>query len=76
MPDILKLLIKYKTPCTISTKSNLLIRDFDLFEQLATISYVNIAVSVITVDEKVKHILEPLSPSIEDRLDRRRPVCI
>ena len=29
MPDILKLMIRYKTPCIISTKSDLILRDYD-----------------------------------------------
>jgi len=32
MPEILKLLIKYKTPCIISTKSDLVLRDYDLID--------------------------------------------
>ena len=41
MPEILKLLIKYKTPCIISTKSDLILRDYDLIDKLSKITYVN-----------------------------------
>lgn len=59
MPDILRLLIKYKTPCIISTKSDLILRDFDLIDELSRITFVNIASTVTTVDESVRRRLEP-----------------
>lgn len=43
MPEILKLLIKYKTPAIISTKSDLVLRDYDLIDQLSRITYINVA---------------------------------
>ncbi|MFZ2537550.1 MAG: radical SAM protein, partial [Oscillospiraceae bacterium] len=41
MPEILKLLIKYKTPAIISTKSTLVLRDYDLIDELSQITYIN-----------------------------------
>jgi len=61
MPDILRLLIKYKTPAIISTKSDLPLRDFDLIDELSRITYINIAASVITTDEQLRRRLEPRS---------------
>ena len=59
MPDILKLLIQYKTPCIISTKSDLILRDFDLLDQLSRITYVNVAATITTTDETLRKKLEP-----------------
>lgn len=59
MPDILRLFIKYKTPCIISTKSELILRDFDLLDELSRLTYVNIASTITTVDERVRQTLEP-----------------
>lgn len=59
MPDILKLLIQYKTPCIISTKSDLILRDFDLLNQLSRIAYVNVAATITTTDETLRKKLEP-----------------
>lgn len=65
MPEILKLMIKYKTPIIISTKSSLILRDIDLINELSKITYVNIAFTVTTMDEKVRKVIEPFaSPSI------------
>lgn len=59
MPDVLRLLIRYKTPCIISTKSDLILRDFDLLDQLSRITYVNVAATITTTDEALRQKLEP-----------------
>lgn len=59
MPEILKLLITYKTPCIISTKSDLILRDFDLLDQLSRLTYVNVAATITTTDERLRKKLEP-----------------
>lgn len=59
MPDILKLLIKYKTPMCISTKSDLILRDFNLIAKLSNIVPVKIASTITTSDEKLSSLIEP-----------------
>lgn len=59
MPDILKLFIKYKTPCIISTKSDLVLRDYELIDELSRITYVNIAATITTMDETIRKKIEP-----------------
>ena len=59
MPDILNLMIKYKTPCIISTKSDLILRDFDLIDHLSRITYVNVAATITCMDENIRQRLEP-----------------
>ena len=59
MPDILRLMIKYKTPCIISTKSDLVLRDYDLIEKLSKITYVNIAATITCMDESIRKKIEP-----------------
>ncbi|MCC0764288.1 radical SAM protein [Clostridioides sp. ES-S-0006-03] len=59
MPEILNLLIKYKTPAIISTKSDLILRDYDLVDKLSRITYINIASTITTVDEKTQKLIEP-----------------
>ena len=59
MPEILKLLIKYKTPMTISTKSDLILRDFDLIDKLSNIVPVRIASTITTANEKLSSLIEP-----------------
>lgn len=59
MPEILKLLIKYKTPAIISTKSDLILRDYDLIDELSRITYINVAATVTTMDENIRKLIEP-----------------
>lgn len=66
MPEILKLMIRYKNPVIISTKSTLILRDIDLIRELSEVAVVNIAFTITTLDEKLRSKLEPnASPSIE-----------
>ena len=69
MPKILELMIKYKTPITISTKSDLILRDADLLEKLAKVATVNVAVTITTWDEKLRQKLEPGAISSERRME-------
>lgn len=66
MPEIFKLLIKHKTPAIISTKSDLILRDFDLISELAKLTYVNVASTITTMDESIRQKIEPnASPSLD-----------
>lgn len=67
MPDILRLMIKYKTPCIISTKSDLVLRDYDLIDELSRITYVNVAGTITTMEEDVRSRIEPGGVSSERR---------
>lgn len=67
MPDILRLLIKYKTPAIISTKSDLILRDFDLIDELSRITYINIAATITTADPHLQSLVEPGAVSPERR---------
>ncbi|MDI6400844.1 hypothetical protein QLX67_02465 [Balneolaceae bacterium ANBcel3] len=66
MPDVWKVLIKYKNPVIISTKSDLILRDYDLIAELAKETYVNVASTITTMDEGVRIKIEPnASPGID-----------
>ena len=69
MPEILKLLIKYKTPAIISTKSDLILRDFDLIDELSILTYINVASTVTTTDEKLRKLIEPGGVSSKRRFE-------
>ena len=72
MPDILRLFIKYKTPIIISSKSDLILRDYDLIDELSQITYVNIAATITTVDEGIRNKLEPGGVSFIRRFEMLR----
>lgn len=69
MPDILKILIKHKTPAIISTKSDLILRDYDLIAHLAEITYVNVASTITTIDENIREQIEPYASTSAQRFN-------
>ncbi|MBR3628767.1 MAG: radical SAM protein [Elusimicrobia bacterium] len=69
MPEILKLCIKYKVPISLSTKSKLILRDFDLFAELATLVPVDIACTITTLNENVRKLIEPNGATSQERFN-------
>jgi len=59
MPQILRLMIRYRTPCILSTKSDLILRDYDLIAELASLTYVNVAATVACAQEELRRKIEP-----------------
>jgi len=59
MPEILKLMIKYKNPCILTTKSDLILRDYDLIAELSEITYVGLAATITSMDENIRRKIEP-----------------
>lgn len=72
MPEVLKLMIKHRTPVIISTKSDLVLRDIDLIDELSKITYVNIAFTVTTMDENIREKLEPNASTSIKRFEALR----
>ena len=72
MPEILKTLIKHKNPAIISTKSNLILRDYELISELANTTYVNIASTITTMDENIRQKIEPHGSKSQDRFNMLR----
>ena len=67
MTEVLEVLIKYRNPCIISTKSDLILRDYELIDRLSRLTYVNIASTITCVDEKLASELEPGAVSPDRR---------
>jgi DNA repair photolyase len=72
MPEVLRLMIKYKNPCIISTKSDLILRDYDLIDELSRITYVNIAATITCKDENTRKLIEPKAVSSARRIQMLR----
>ncbi|MBA7668143.1 hypothetical protein ES703_76248 [subsurface metagenome] len=61
----LKELAKRQFPVNIQTKSKLVLRDVDLFQEFETIE---VGLTITTDDERVARLFEPRAPSVEERL--------
>ncbi|MBZ9570603.1 radical SAM protein [Methanobrevibacter sp. TMH8] len=68
MREVLEVLIKHKNPTVISTKSDLILRDLDLINELSELNFVNIAVTITSLDKKIQKSIEPNTISSQDRL--------
>jgi len=69
MPDILAAFKKHRIPIFLSTKSDLILRDFELIRQLAEVTSVDLAVSISCYDESNAKLIEPGATSPKNRLE-------
>jgi len=68
MPEIIAALEAADTPVTVLTKSPLVMRDIDLYEQMSRRLSVSVNLSVPTLDEETWRATEPHTPSPNARL--------
>ncbi|MGE0624565.1 MAG: PA0069 family radical SAM protein [Pseudomonadales bacterium] len=66
--QLLEMLLEWRHPLTIVTKSQLVLRDLDLLSELAKLDLVHVYLSVTTLDRKLKTLLEPRTASPSARL--------
>jgi DNA repair photolyase len=69
MPGIWEAMAETRTPCSILTKSPLLLRDLPILLRVAEVTTVTANLSVPTLDEKAWRATEPHTPSPRARLD-------
>ncbi|WPO99893.1 PA0069 family radical SAM protein [Pseudomonas sp. HR96] len=65
---LLEVLLRYRHPVTIVTKGSLVLRDLDLLVQLARLRLVKVMISLTTLDDELKRILEPRAAAPRARL--------
>ncbi len=67
----LLLMIKYKFPVHIITKSDLVLRDIDLLKEISKI-YASVSVTITTTDDNLSRIIEPNAPTSSKRFETLR----
>ncbi|WP_248747453.1 PA0069 family radical SAM protein [Pseudomonas sp. MWU12-2037] len=65
---ILEVLLRYRHPVTIVTKGSLILRDLDLLTELARQRLVAVMISLTSLDDELKRILEPRAAAPKARL--------
>ncbi len=65
---LLQVFLEYGNPVGIITKNALLKRDFDLLKPLAEKGLVQVAISLNSLDEKLRQKMEPRTASVKQRL--------
>ena len=66
--QILEVLLRYRHPVTIITKGSLILRDLDLLTELARQRLVAVMISLTSLDDELKRILEPRTAALKARL--------
>jgi DNA repair photolyase len=69
MPEIWRALLEQRTPCSVLTKSPLVLRDLPLLGELAAEGLLSAALLVPTLDERAWRATEPHTPHPLARLD-------
>jgi len=65
---LLEVLLAHRHPVTIVTKGALVLRDVDLLAELARLRLVTVFISLTTLDDELKRVLEPRAASPAARL--------
>ncbi|TYP76191.1 PA0069 family radical SAM protein [Aquimarina intermedia] len=65
---LLEIFWKYRHPVSIITKNSLILRDLDLLNALHQYQLISVHLSITTLEEDTKNILEPRTASIKKRL--------
>jgi DNA repair photolyase len=68
----LEVIAEFCFPVHVITKSDLVLRDLDLLEQISRKTYAAVSFTVTTVDDDLSKILEPGAPVSSRRLDTMR----
>jgi DNA repair photolyase len=66
--NVLKVFLQYKHPVSIITKNALILRDLDILSELAKDNLVHVSISVTSLKESTRRLLEPRTASIQKRL--------
>ena len=70
--ECLEVFLKYKHPVGIITKNALILRDLDLLKKLSKDQLIGVNISVTTLSEETRRILEPRTTTIKRRLETIR----
>ncbi|MCV9387554.1 PA0069 family radical SAM protein [Reichenbachiella ulvae] len=57
--SLLQICLEYRNPVGIITKNAMVLRDLDILEQLAELNLVRVAISITSLNEKLRERLEP-----------------
>jgi DNA repair photolyase len=66
--NMLKVFARYRHPLGMITKNGLILRDLDLLKDLAQDNLVHVYISITTLDEKLRSVMEPRTASAIKRL--------
>jgi DNA repair photolyase len=66
--ELLDLCLQYRNPVGIITKNSLITRDLDILNKMAKLNLIHVVLSITTLDESLRSILEPRTSSTKNKL--------
>jgi DNA repair photolyase len=66
---VIETLVDFENPLSILTKSTMILRDLDVLQRLDRVAGVTVSMSVGTLDEDVRRVVEPGTPPCRKRLE-------
>ncbi len=66
--QMLEVCLKYQHPVSMITKNSLIERDLDLLEELNKLRLVNVSITLTSLNEKLRQLLEPRTASAKRKL--------
>ncbi len=64
----LEVMLKWKHPTGIITKNSLILRDLDILKEMALLNTISVNISITSLSEDTRRLLEPRTASIKQRL--------
>ncbi len=65
---VLETLLNFRNPVGIITKNSLILRDIDLLKELSKLNLVHVMVSITTLNEDLRQVMEPRTATAKQRL--------
>ena len=66
--SVLEVFLKHHNALLLTTKSDLVLRDLDLLAEIGKTGFLNVVITLPTVDESLRQKIEPNAPIVEKRL--------
>jgi len=66
---VLEVFLKHHNALMLTTKSDLVLRDIGVLSEIARTGFLNVVLTLPTIDEGLREAIEPRTPSVEKRLD-------
>lgn len=67
--DLLKVMLEFRNPVGIITKNSLILRDLDILKELNKLNLLRVTMSITSLDESTRRILEPRTSSCANRVN-------
>lgn len=65
---VLEVFLKHHNALLITTKSDLVLKDIDILEEISKTGFLNVCMTITTLDQELSNKIEPRVPPIEKRL--------